>query len=151
MTGTEQRSTKSDAPAASIGRPLTIPAVTWIGSCVLGIAAIWEGLILGLWFIPFIVSVLVGITARWKGGRAMPALALACLMGLGGWALPLVYLANEGRPVGATASIAAALAGLPSLPAIVLGATLLVPVLQACAGLWLGWSVTRLAVRRRSG
>ena len=62
-------------------------------------------------------------------------------MAAAGWAVPLAWLAGQGRPVGATARVVAALAGLPPHAAVAIAVTLLVAVLQALAGLWLGWSL----------
>jgi hypothetical protein len=73
------------------------------------------------------------------------ALAAACLTGMTGWVLPLIWLLIQGEPVGATARVVAALAGLPPYAAIVVAATLLIAVIQAAVGTWLGWSIAALA------
>ena len=50
----------------------------------------------------------------------------------------------RGWPVGATARVLAALAGLPPHAVIGVAATLLIAAILAAAGLWLGWALTGL-------
>ena len=59
-----------------------------------------------------------------------------------GWGAALWWPALSGAPVGPTARVVAALAGLPPYSAVGVAAALLVGVLQALAGCWLARAVT---------
>ena len=96
---------------------------------------------LGWWFVPFLAGLAGGAAARYGRWRKRAAVPAAVVVAAAGWALPLAWLAAEGRPVGATARVVAALAGLPPHAAVAIAVTLLVAVLQALAGLWVGWSL----------
>ncbi len=100
----------------------------------------------GLWFMPFAVGLAAGLVAARAGWRARRALAAVLVMAAAGWGVPLVWQAVRGEPVGATAQVIAALGGLPPHAAFGVVFALLVAVLQAAVGLWLGRA---LAPRRR--
>ena len=59
-----------------------------------------------------------------------------------GWGAALWWPVRSGAPVGATARVVAALAGLPPYAAVGIAGTLLVGVLQALVGCWLARAVT---------
>src|SRR5207237_1418800 len=59
-----------------------------------------------------------------------------------GWGAALWWLVRGGLPEGAVAREIAALAGLPAHAAVAVAITLLVAVIQAVAGLWLGRALT---------
>jgi hypothetical protein len=146
VTGTEQRAARSRARRP--GRRTVLPG--WLAlcgaGCVLGTAAVAAGAFAGVWFLPFVAGMVVAVPMRSTGRRARPALAMACLIALAGWILPLlIRLWAEGEPVGATARTVAALAGLPPYAAVTVAAVLLVAVLQGAAGWWLGWALAGLA------
>jgi hypothetical protein len=65
----------------------------------------------------------------------LPAVAAMAVLG---WTIPLVWQSLRGEPVGATARVVAALAGLPPHAAIAIAAMLLVALIEAVTGLWLG-------------
>jgi hypothetical protein len=109
-----------------------------------GAALIWGGALLGIWFGPLIVGVLAGACFRWARVRLTPALAAAYAAAIGGWSVPFVVRAGQGQPVAATAREVAALAGLPAHAAIVIALMLVVAVLQASAGFWVGWATADL-------
>lgn len=113
-------------------------------SCLAGIAVVWAGAAAGLWFLPFATAVLVAAAAGVAGLRAATTFAAACLIALGGWGFPLAWMSMSGEPVGATALVVASLAGLPAYPATVIALTLMIAVLQALAGAWLGRQVAGL-------
>jgi hypothetical protein len=112
--------------------------------CGLGVAAVWAGAVRGLWFAPFMTGALTGLVAKRSAASGRATLTVACLIGLVGWALPIVWLLVEGEPVAATARVVAALAGLPPYSFITISATLLIAALQAAIGTWLGWSAAAL-------
>ena len=59
-------------------------------------------------------------------------------MAAAGWGVALWWLVLRGMPDGAVAREVAALAGLPPYAAVTVGVVVLVAVIQAVAGLWLG-------------
>ena len=60
------------------------------------------------------------------------------LIAAAGWGAALWWLVRGGLPEGAVAREIAALAGLPASSAVAIAVTLLVAVIQAAVGLWLG-------------
>jgi len=117
------------------------PAWLWLLGCLGAVAVIAAAAAIGWWFVPFLAGLAGGAAARagrWRKRVAVPA---AVVVAAAGWAVPLAWLDWQGRPVGATARVVAALAGLPAHAAVAIAVTLLVAVLQALAGLWLGWSL----------
>ena len=120
----------------------------WLVIVLAGTLVIAGGAELGLWFVPFVVGLAVGLLARpgWRLRHTLPAVLVMALLG---WGVPLYWPAVvQGQPVGATARVIAALAGVP--PHAVFGVvfTLLVGVLQAVVGLWLGRALTPRAPSR---
>ena len=109
-----------------------------------GAALIWAAATLGIWFGPLIVGVLAGAWFQSTRVGVTLALGAACAAAIGGWFVPFVVRAGQGQPVGATAREVAALAGLPAYAAIVTALMLVVAVLQASAGFWVGWAVAAL-------
>lgn len=93
----------------------------------------------GLWFMPFVAGLLAGLAGPRAGWRLRWTLLALALAAAAGWAAPLWWSALRGSPVGATARVLAALAGLPAHAVTGIAATLLVAVIQAVAGLWPGW------------
>ncbi len=123
------------------------PRSAWIFGFLAGTVLIAAGAVGGLWFMPFVIGVLAGIAMRRGGWRPLATLTAAALMGMAGWSIPLWWSALHGQPTGATARVIAALAGLPARAAVGIAAALLVAVLQALAGAWLG----RTLAPRRAG
>jgi hypothetical protein len=115
------------------------PVTAWLLACVAVVAILAAGAVAGWWFLPFVAGLAGGIAARGGRWRRRVAVPAAVLVAAAGWAVPLAWLAAEGRPVSGTARVVAALAGLPAYAAVALALTLLVAVLQMLAGLWLGW------------
>jgi hypothetical protein len=114
------------------------PISLWLLGGLAAIAVIAGGAALGWWFLPFLAGLASGVATslgRW-GWRA--SLLAMIVVAAAGWAIPLIWQAVAGAPVGATARVVAALAGLPAYAAVTIAATLLVAVLQAIVGLWLG-------------
>ena len=96
----------------------------------------------GLWFMPFVAGLAAGLAGRRAAQPPVRTLATVTAAAAAGWAAPLWWQALRGWPVGATARVLAALAGLPAYAVTGVAATLLVAVVQAVAGLWLGWVLT---------
>jgi hypothetical protein len=63
-------------------------------------------------------------------------------MAVAGWAIPLCLEVLRGQPYWGTARVIAALLGLPASAALAIALTMLVGVLQALVGLWLGRALT---------
>ena len=91
-----------------------------------------------MWFLPFVA----GIAARAGPWRARRALGSVLLAVCAGWGAALWWPALSAAPVGATARVVAALAGLPPYSAVGVVAALLVGVLQALAAFWLARAAT---------
>ncbi len=120
-----------------------------MAGCVAAVAAIWIGAAYGLWFLPFAVSAVVGYAACAAGTGSGIAVLTAIGLALAGWALAFADLLVRGWPIGATARIVAALAGLPPEAAVAIAAVFLIAALQAAAGTWLGLALRRLPPPRR--
>jgi hypothetical protein len=99
------------------------------------------GALLGLWFVPFLAGLAAGLAARYGRWRLRVTLPVAVAIAAVGWGAALWWLVLRGRPEGAVAREIAALAGLPAYSAVAIAVTLLVAVIQAAAGLWLGRAV----------
>lgn len=101
-----------------------------------------SGAELGLWFIPFVLGVTVGVFAPRSRGAVVTATVLTVTGGaVAGWAVALWIMALNGLPVGATARAIAALAGLPPYAAVAIAVTLLLAAMQTLAGSWLARAV----------
>ncbi len=114
------------------------PLWIWLVGWLAGTAVIAAGAVAGLWFMPFAAGLAAGLASRIGRWRLRVLLAAAGAMALAGWGIPLWWPALHGQPSGATARVIAALAGLPAYAAAGIIATLLVAVIQALAGAWLG-------------
>ena len=113
-------------------------AFGWALACLAGVIVIAGGAAFGWWFMPFVVGMAAGIAGGYARVRLRAAVLAVTLMAAAGWGLPLWWPAWRGAPAGATARVVAALAGLPPHAAVAIVVTLLVAVLQALCGLWLG-------------
>jgi hypothetical protein len=110
----------------------------WAAVSVTGAAVVAVAAEAGLWFMPFAVGLAAGLVTPRAGWRAGRALAAVLVMAAAGWGAPLVWHAVAGEPVGATARVIAALAGLPPHAVFGMVFVLLVACVQAAVGLWLG-------------
>jgi hypothetical protein len=120
----------------------------WAAVCLAGAAVVAVAAEAGLWFVPFAVGLAAGLVAPRAGWRTRRALAAVLVMAAAGWGAPLVWHAVAGEPVGATARVIAALAGLPAHAVFGVVFALLVACVQAAVGLWLGRAV---GLRARPG
>jgi hypothetical protein len=133
------------SPARVGGQAFGRAAVTSFGArlVVLVVAAVAcaLGAWLGAWWIPFLVGVGTGVLHR--AWRRMPRRSLwpAVAGALLGWALMLWIMAVASLPVGATARVIAALAGLPPYAGVAVAVTLLLAALQVLVGAWLARAV----------
>jgi hypothetical protein len=118
------------------------PTSTWLLGMLAGVLLIVAGAVLGWWFMPFAAGVLAGLAnriGRWRTRVALPAVAIVAALG---WAVPIVWSELNGQPYVAVARVIAALLGLPANPAVGIAVTLIVAVVQAVAGYWLGRALT---------
>jgi hypothetical protein len=114
------------------------PAGLWLLACLAGAAIVAAGALAGWWFLPFLAGLAGGLAAhygRWRLRVSLPAVMLSTAAG---WGAALWWLVRQGLPEGAVAREIAALAGLPASAAVAIAVTLLVAVIQAAVGLWLG-------------
>jgi hypothetical protein len=125
------------------GRPdHRLPVSAWLLLLLLGVLVIAVSAVLGLWFMPVALGLVAGLANRVGNWRARVALPAASLMGALGWALPLGWQTVRGEPYGAVAREIAAFAGLPGGAVTGIAATLLIAVIQAIVGYWLGRALT---------
>ena len=103
----------------------------------------------GLWFTPFLAGALAAVVGRRVGWRVRAVLPAAVLVAAAGWAAPLWWSTLRGRPVGATARVLAALAGFPPHAVAGVTVTLLIAIIQAIVGFWLGWALAALITGTR--
>jgi hypothetical protein len=98
-----------------------------------------SAVMLGVWWAPFAIAVIIGITHR----RARIAVPIGAFLGLAAWGLPLAsaHLQYGLRP---TAESLAAIMGF-SQPAIPVVLTCVVGLLLGMSGAWLGSAVRSLA------
>jgi hypothetical protein len=115
------------------------PAGAWLLAYLAGAVLVAAGALAGWWFLPFLAGLAAGLAVRFGRLRLRAALAAAVAVAAAGWATALAWLAlRDGLPEVAVARSIAALAGLPASAAAAIAVTLLVAVVQAAAGLWLG-------------
>ncbi|HTX85560.1 MAG TPA: hypothetical protein VME44_25525 [Streptosporangiaceae bacterium] len=118
------------------------PTSTWLLALLAGVLLVVAGAVLGWWFMPFACGVLAGLAnriGRWRTRVALPAVAIVAALG---WAVPIVWSVLNGQPYAAVARVIAALLGLPANPAVGIAVALIVAVVQAVAGYWLGRALT---------
>jgi hypothetical protein len=118
------------------------PLSVWLLGLLAGAVLIVAGAAVGWWFMPFVVGLLAGLAnriGRWPLRGGLPAVAVMAAVG---WAAPLWWLVLHGQPYGAVARVIAALAGLPGYAAAGMVMTVLIAVVQALVGYWLGRALT---------
>jgi hypothetical protein len=127
----------------SFGRRPNAQPITLLVLLALAGAALtgWTAM-LGLWFVPLVVGVATGIVAHWGEWRLRATVPAVIAMSAAGWGAALIEPAVRGLPIGATARVIAALAGLPAYAAVGIAGTLAVSVLLGLVGLWLGRALT---------
>jgi hypothetical protein len=122
----------------SFTRPRRGPLSLWIIAWLAGVALIAAGAAAGWWFMPFAAGLLAGLVSRPGEWRLQALLPAVTGLAVAGWGIPLWWPALHGQPSGATARVIAALAGLPAHAWAAITAALLVAIVQALAGSWLG-------------
>jgi hypothetical protein len=122
--------------------------LVWLLACLATAAIIAVGALAGWWFLPFLAGLAAGLAAKpgqWRLRASLPATAAVAAAG---WGAALGWQSLHGLPYGAVALVIAALAGLPAHAAAAIVVTLLVAVIQAVVGLWLGRALTPRARNR---
>jgi hypothetical protein len=109
---------------------------------ILGIAALWIGDRIGLWWLMLVA----GICAGWFLRNKWQSIYVALLLGLGGWGIDLLVQAFF-RNITGLAGLTAILAGLGKQTGFVI---ILVTLAFACilslSGLWLGRAAYRMVI-----
>jgi hypothetical protein len=118
------------------------PRWAWIAAGLVGAGLIGLAAVAGLWFVPLVIGVIGGITARWGQWRLRVMVPAMVMISAAGWAAALADQAAAGMPVGATARVIAAISGLPAFAPVGVAVTLGVAVLLGLVGLWLGRALT---------
>ncbi len=118
------------------------PVLGWIMLGVAGAAVIGGGAMIGLWYVPLVVGILCGLAARVGELRTRSVFLAVLVMCGAGWGGALAAYAVRGQPVGATARVIAAIAGLPAHAAAAIACTLALSMLLGLAGFWLGRALT---------
>ena len=101
------------------------------------------GVLLGLWWAPFVIGVAVGALDR----RARVALPAGAAIGLVAWAIPLAAVHIQ-YGLGPTTQSLAAIMGFDHQRAVPVVVTLLVGTLLGATGAWLGGAAHSVAPRR---
>ena len=115
------------------------PAALWLLAGLVCAAILAVGALAGLWFLPFLAGLAVGVAAHYGRLRLRVTLPAVVVVAAAGWGGALAWLAlRDGLPERAVARTIAALAGLPAHVTVGIAVTLLVAAIQAVAGLWLG-------------
>lgn len=114
----------------------------WSLAWLVTAAAIAAGALAGWWFLPFLAGLAAGLVAGPAHVRLRVSLPATAGVAAAGWGAALWWQVLHGQPYGAVARVIAALAGLPPHAAVAVVVTLLVAVIQAAAGLWLGRTLT---------
>jgi hypothetical protein len=123
----------------------------WLLLVCCGALAIWGGAVIGLWFAPFVVGLVTGISNGYWRWRARVLLIWTTLMALAGWGIPLLAwpaLHHGFHPLWVTAHVISGYLGLPAHASLGVALTLLIAVVQALVGLWLGAAIVRLRLAR---
>jgi hypothetical protein len=119
------------------------PASAWLLALLAGVLLVAGGAVIGWWFVPFVAGLAAGLANRVAGWRARIAIPAVAAMAAVGWAIPLLWQAiYDHQPYGAVAREIAALGGLPASAASGVAVTLLIAVVQALVGYWLGRALT---------
>jgi hypothetical protein len=127
------------APYPSFAPHRRGPAGAWLLACLAGVVIVAVGALAGWWFLPFLAGLAAGLAIRLGRLRLRTALTAAAAVAAAGWGAALAWLAlRDGLPEVAVGRSIAALAGLPASAAAAIAVTLLVAVVQAAVGLWLG-------------
>ncbi|MEU9045576.1 MULTISPECIES: hypothetical protein [unclassified Kitasatospora] len=144
MTDLQKQSApqESAAPAPADGgralaERLVLPAALVGAGVLVAVGSLWS-----LWYLPFASGLLIGAVTAARGLRARPAVLVAAMAALAGWGAPLLWRVASGEAVAGTARTVAALAGLPALASLVVAITLLIGLVQALLGVWLGRTAT---------
>ena len=102
------------------------------------------GVLLGLWWAPFVVGLLLGAITQ----RARIAVPAGAAIGLVAWLVPLA-VAQERYGLGPTAESLAAIMKLDHQAAFPIALTLLVGTLLGLTGAWLGSGMRLLVLSTR--
>jgi hypothetical protein len=103
------------------------------------------GVLLGVWWAPFVVGLALGAVSR----RARIALPAGACVGLLAWLIPLA-VAHERYGLGRTAQSLAAIMGFDHQAAVPVVLTLLVGTLLGLTGAWLAAAIRSLTAWRGS-
>jgi hypothetical protein len=118
-----------------------VKGLPWFIIALIGIALTVTGMLLGLWWIPFIAGLFIGVTVR----HAHVAIPTSALVGLIGWGVPLMAVQFR-YGLGPAAGSLAAIMGFTHQAAVPLILTCLVGLLLGVTGAWLASALRGLLV-----
>jgi hypothetical protein len=115
------------------------PVLLWLLAGLAAAAVLAVGALAGLWFLPFLAGLGVGVAARYGRLRLRSSVPAVVIVAVVGWGAALAWLMlRDGLPERSVARTIAALGGLPAHATTGIAVTLLVAAVQAVVGLWLG-------------
>jgi hypothetical protein len=118
----------------------------WLLGFLAGVVIIAAASAVGWWFMPSAVGVAAGFANRAGGWRWRVAIPAVAMMAAAGWAAALWTAVLRGTPYGGVARVSSGLMGLPGHRVLGMALTLLIAVVQAVTGYWLGRAlIPRLA------
>jgi hypothetical protein len=118
------------------------PVLAWVLAWLAAAAIIAVAALAGWWFVPFLAGLAAGLAAGPGQWRLLVSLPATAGFAAAGWGAAFWWQVLHGLPYGAVAVVIAALAGLPPHAWAAVVVTLLVAVIQAIVGLWLGRTLT---------
>jgi hypothetical protein len=120
-------------------------AVRLYGSVLLATLLALAGVLLGVWWAPFVVGLALGAVVR----RARVAIPAGAAIGLLAWLIPLA-VTHERYGLGPTAQSLAAIMGFDHQAGVPVVLTLLVGTLLGLTGAWLACAIRSLTISRGS-
>jgi hypothetical protein len=103
-----------------------------------GVAVVAGGAWFEQWYLPLAAGIVAGFLAGRRRVGFVRTAGLSVLLGPVAWAAVLVLRFLHGDALGATGRTVSALAGLPEIAVVTPAVALLVALVQALAGAWLG-------------
>jgi hypothetical protein len=118
------------------------PTIVWVSGLLAGTVIIAAGAARGFWFVPFAVGVPAGLASLIGAWRQRVAIPAVVLMAAVGWGAPLASWLVRGHGAGTAPRLLSTTFGLPRSAGVAITLTVLIAVVQALAGYWVGRALT---------